>query len=261
MSEEKVGILLVDDDPAVRGLARIILAHEGWQVVEAGCLREAFEKVRVDGFRPHIAVVDLCLPDGLGTELVEDLQQARAKAKIVYITGDPGWLRRLDPASHTVLAKPFTPMQLVVVVRAALNSMRPVVVIVEPEPVYQRLLVSALEHESVEIAAATSIEEGLLLVSQRGAAVLITPEPMGEAALARLIELRGELPNLALIALATDAAVSGMKWYDRKLTKPYSAQSVADAVRHGLRLKSQTEVNSLKGSEMHQDGDGQGHDH
>ena len=260
MLEDKVDILLVDDDPAVRGLARIILAHEGWHVVEAGSLQEAFDKVRVDGFRPHIAVVDLCLPDGLGTELAEDIFQARARSKIVYITGDPGWLRRLDAGAHTVLAKPFTPMQLVVVVRAALDTMRPVVVIVEPERVYQRLLGSALEHESVEIAVAASFEEGLRQVRAREAAILITPEPIGEAALARLVALRDELPALAIIALATDAEASGLKWYDRKLIKPYSAQNVADAVRHGLRLKSETEAKILKGSEMHQNGDREGHD-
>lgn len=241
MDEEKIGILLVDDDRAVRSLARIILEHEGWQVEEAGSLQEAFDKMRMGGFRPHVAVVDLLLPDGLGTELVEDLRLARPKSKIVYITGDPGWLRRLSPKDDTVLAKPFTPAQLVVGVHEALDAMRPVVVMVESGRVYQRLIGSALEQESVKIATASSFDEGLLLASQKKAAVLLTPEPKEDAALARLLDLRRAMPALAVVALASDGPHSAANWYDRRLIPPYSAQSVGDAIRHVLNVRTQVE--------------------
>ena len=234
MEDDKAGILLVDDDPAVRGLARIILEHEGWRVEEAGSLREAVDRVRRDGFRPHLAVVDLSLPDGIGTGLADDLLRARPKSKIIYITGDPVRLRRLDAGRHSVLSKPFTPSQLVTVVRAALDTMRPVVVVVEAGRVYQRLIVSALEQEHLEIAAASSLDEGLLMARKREAAVLFTPEPDGEEALARLLDLRRVMPDLAVIALETGRNGSAPRWYDRKLVKPYSAQAVADAVRRVL---------------------------
>ena len=94
--KETVEILLVDDDEAVRGLARVILQHEGWQVAEAGSLLEATDKLREGDFRPQVAVVDLLLPDGLGTDLTQELHRVRRKSKVVYITGDPGWLRRLN---------------------------------------------------------------------------------------------------------------------------------------------------------------------
>ena len=256
MDAERIGILLVDDDRAVRSLARIILEHEGWQVEEAGSLQEAFDKMRTDGFRPHVAIVDLLLPDGLGTELVEDLRQARPKSKIVYITGDPGWLRRLSAKNETVLAKPFTPTQLGMAVRAALDAMRPVVVLVEPGRVYQRLIGSALEQESVMIATATSFDEGLLLASRKKAAVLLTPEPEEDDALARLLALRRAMPSLAVIALATDerSSPSPSNWYDRRLVKPYSAQSVADAMLHVLNLKTQIEGVPPKWGEADQNG-------
>lgn len=256
MDEEKTGVLLVDDDPAVRSLARIILQHEGWQVKEAGSLQEAFEILRAGGFRPHITVVDLLLPDGLGTELAEHLRQARAKSRIVYITGDPGWLRRLSAKAETVLAKPFTPVQLVVVVRAALATMRPVVVIVESGRVYQRLIDSALAQESVKIAAASSLDEGLQMARQQEAAVLLTPEPQHDDALIRLLEFRRAMPGLAVVALGTDAPRSTLVWYDRRLTPPYSAQSVADAIRHVLKLRTKTEDGPSKHVETHRDGDG-----
>ncbi len=231
MEEDKVGILLVDDDSAVRGLARIILAHEGWRVQEAASLQEAFDKVRVDGFRPHLAVIDLCLPDGLGTELIDDLRRARPRSTAVFITGDPILLRRLDAGRHPVLAKPFTPQQLVTVVRAALDTMKPVAVVVESVRVYRRLLGSTLARERLEIVTAASLDEGLLLARRREASVLFAPEPEEADALARLLDLRRALPGLAIIALETGGNGSAHRWYDRKLVKPYSAQAVTDAVR------------------------------
>jgi DNA-binding response OmpR family regulator len=256
MNQEKTGILLVDDDHAVRSFARIILEHEGWQVEEAGSLQEAFDQVRSCGFRPHVSVVDILLPDGVGTELVEDLRQARPKSKVIYITGDPGWLRRLSAQVGAVLAKPFTPVQLVVAVRAALETMRPVVVIVESGRVYQRLIGSALEQESVKLATASSFDEGLRLASETGAAVLFTPEPEEDGALARLLDLRREMPALAVVALASDGPRSAASWYDRRLIPPYSAQSVGDTILHVLNLKSQIESTPSEWAYAHKNGSG-----
>jgi len=244
LDEEKTGILLVDDDRAVRGLARVILEHEGWQVEEAGSLGEARDKLRTGGFRPHVTVVDLFLPDGLGTELAENLREARQKSEIVYITGDPGWLRRLSAGTASVLAKPFTPVQLVVAVRAALDALSPVVVIVESGRVYRRLIGSVLRQESVKIAIASSFDEGLLLARQKEAAVLFTPEPEEAGALARLLDLRREMPALAVVALAGDGPRSAAGWYDRRLVPPYSAQSVADVIQHVLKRRDRTQGGS-----------------
>jgi DNA-binding response OmpR family regulator len=256
MSEE-VGILLVDDDDAVRGLARVILEHERWHVVEAGSLREAFGRVRDGQFRPDVAVVDLLLPDGLGTELTEALRRARQRSKIIYITGDPGWLRRLNTGGNSVLAKPFTPLQLVVAVRAALQSLRPVVVFVESGRVFRRLLVSALEQAEVEIAMASSFEEGLLLARRREAAVLFTPSPRGADALTALLDLRKVLPSLEVVALDPDPSIGNPGWYGRRLVKSYSVQEVANAVRHALNRREEVDAPPSKGLEMHQDGDGE----
>jgi DNA-binding response OmpR family regulator len=254
---EKVDILLVDDDEAVRGFARVILEHERWHVVEAGSLQEAVGRVKEGQFRPDVAVVDLLLPDGLGTELTQGLRQLRPKSKIIYITGDPGWLRRLNAGGDSVLAKPFTPAQLVLAVRTALQSMRPVVVFVESERVFRRLLVSALEHVDVELTMASSFEEGLLWARQRAAAVLFTPAPRGADAVAALLDLRKALPSLEVVALNADASSGNSRWYDRRLVKSYSVQEVADAVRHALNRPGNAEAPPSEGREVHQDGDGE----
>lgn len=254
---EKVGILLVDDDDAVRGLARVILEHEGWYVKEAGTVEEARNRVREGGFRPSIAVVDLLLPDGFGTDLTEDLRQARHKSKIVYITGDPGWLRKLNGAGDCVLAKPFTPIQLVVAVRAALEGLKPVVVFVEAGRVYRRLIVSALQHSDAEVCMASTFEEGLLLARQHEASVLFTPSPGGDEALAVLLELRQKQPHMQVVALDSDAANGSPIWYDRRMLKSYSVQSVAEAVRYALNRMEEGSHSRSKGPEVHQNSDSQ----
>ena len=254
--KETVEILLVDDDEAVRGLARVILQHEGWQVAEAGSLLEATDKLREGDFRPQVAVVDLLLPDGLGTDLTQELHRVRRKSKVVYITGDPGWLRRLNSGSESVLAKPFTPVQLVVAVRAALETMKPVVVFVEPGRVYQRLITSALEHSGVEIIMASSFEEGLLLAGKREAAVLFAPSPGDEAALAGILDLAQRLPALEVVAIDVDPSKYSKKWYDRRLLKSYSVQEVVDTVRHAFGRRDNPVTAPSKWSEVHQDGNG-----
>jgi CheY-like chemotaxis protein len=254
---EKVGILLVDDDDAVRGLARVILEHEGWRVEEAGSVEEAKGKVREGGFRPHVAVVDLLLPDGFGTELTEDLRSARSKSKIVYITGDPSWLRKLNAGSESFLAKPFTPVQLIVAVRAALEALKPVVVFVESGRVYRRLILSALEHSDVEIAMASTFEEGLLLARKEEASVLFTPPPECDEALAGLLDLRQGLPHLEVVALDADGSNGHRAWYDHRLVKSYSVQMVAEAARRALNRREDAEAALSKGPEMHQNGNGQ----
>lgn len=252
---DKVGILLVDDDDAVRGLARVILEHEGWHVMEAGSVGEATGRVRDGGFRPHVAVVDLFLPDGLGTELSEDLLLARHKSRIIYITGDPGWLRRLNAGSESVLAKPFTPVQLVAAVRAALEAMKPVIVFVESGLVYRRLILSALEHVGVEVTIVSSFEEGLLVAHQREAAVLFTPSPGGDDALAALLNLRSALPRMEVIALASDPSPASSGWYDRRLVSSYSVQELAEVVVHAVNRRWNPSVSASKGSEVSQDGE------
>jgi CheY-like chemotaxis protein len=254
---EKVGILLVDDDDAVRGLARVILEHEGWHVEEAGSVEEARDKVRDGGFRPYVSVVDVLLPDGYGTELTGDLRRARRKSRIVYITGDPSWLRKLNAGDESVLAKPFTPVQLIVAVRAALARLKPVVVFVESGRVYRRLILSALEHADVEIAMASTFEEGLHLARRQEASVLFTPPPECDEALAGLIDLRQGLPFLEVVALDAEGSTGNPTWYDRRLATSYSVQVVAEAARQALNRREDAEATLSKRPEMHQNGDGQ----
>ena len=78
-------ILLVDDNPGVRDLLRIILAHQGHDVLIADCGRKAITMVAQS--KPHIAVLDLHLPDMGGLELLSQIHKLDAAVTILVLTG------------------------------------------------------------------------------------------------------------------------------------------------------------------------------
>jgi DNA-binding response OmpR family regulator len=64
-------ILVLEDDPAISELLELALTDSGSRVVTAASLREA--RKRCKERMPDLIIADLLLPDGLGTDLVQDL--------------------------------------------------------------------------------------------------------------------------------------------------------------------------------------------
>src|SRR5262245_7513628 len=64
--------LIVDDDPDFRESLGLIVAGEGYEVSQAGCLLDARQCLAAS--HPDVVLVDLMLPDGEGTELLHDEQ-------------------------------------------------------------------------------------------------------------------------------------------------------------------------------------------
>jgi len=63
-------ILMVEDNPDHIQLVRMSLEKHGfWQIDVATCMAEAFEKMRARSY--HVLLVDYCLPDGYGLDLLD----------------------------------------------------------------------------------------------------------------------------------------------------------------------------------------------
>jgi two-component system response regulator AtoC len=76
--------LLVDDDTnTLSGLAELV-AHEGFSVATASTLREA--RASIAERHPDVVLLDLCLPDGSGMDLFDDVK-SRSVTEVVLITG------------------------------------------------------------------------------------------------------------------------------------------------------------------------------
>jgi len=83
--DAKNSILIVDDDSKFRRTLSDILKARGWSVDVAGTGEEALSKPTSGSY--DVALVDLRLPDMVGTELFRPLQRLSLQTAIIVITG------------------------------------------------------------------------------------------------------------------------------------------------------------------------------
>jgi two-component system, cell cycle sensor histidine kinase and response regulator CckA len=118
-------ILLVEDDDQVRALARHILEHGGYRVLEARDAAEGLELARSHRGPIHLTVTDVVMPRMSGSEMAALLLIDRPDTKILFMSGytDDTIVRHgvLD-AGIAFLQKPLTPDGLVRKVREVLDG-------------------------------------------------------------------------------------------------------------------------------------------
>ena len=104
-------ILVVEDDPSIRGLVTDLLRDDGYEVVEATNGIEALDAV--DQNRPDLIVLDLMMPIMNGWQFVEEChRQSKCDDVPIVVTSAshdlPRTAERLRSLGvRTLLAKPF----------------------------------------------------------------------------------------------------------------------------------------------------------
>ena len=78
-----VRILLVDEEETFTHVVRLALELEGWEVVTVHSAADAL----ADRSRPDVVLLDMMLPDGLGTDVVQGMRAAGSQAVVVFVTG------------------------------------------------------------------------------------------------------------------------------------------------------------------------------
>ncbi len=107
-------ILLVEDDPQLRGIIAQNLSALGYMVFQAANFKEASEQLAL---KPHLMILDIGLPDATGWDVAAWLKSLTAPVPIIVISGytpDPKQVQRFAPVA--VLAKPFAIEQLLDIV-------------------------------------------------------------------------------------------------------------------------------------------------
>jgi len=125
----KETILLVEDEEALRELARMILEQYDYRVLEAGSGVQALKVWDEHKDEIDMLLTDMVMPEGMtGRDLAEKLQAERPAIKVLYSSGySPdvvGGYFKL-PENSFFLAKPYHPPKLAQAVRDCLDNTSP----------------------------------------------------------------------------------------------------------------------------------------
>jgi len=118
-------VLLVEDDPGVRGLVRVTLEQYGYSVLEASNGWEALQLQEQHQGPIHLLIADIVVPQMNGQELAARLSLLRPDILVLYMSGytDKSIILEGVLSSGTAfIKKPFTPEALAAKVREVLDS-------------------------------------------------------------------------------------------------------------------------------------------
>ncbi len=118
-------LLLVEDDPVLRGGLVELFTREGYRVIEAGSVREA--RAKKDDSVQGI-VMDVGLPDGDGVGLCREWRAQGEKRPILFLTAKDeefDVVRGLDSGGNDYVTKPFRMQELLSRVRVLLRNSQP----------------------------------------------------------------------------------------------------------------------------------------
>jgi PAS domain S-box-containing protein len=117
-------VLLVEDEPTVREMARATLEDGGYRVIEAGDGREALNIWDRSSAEIDLVVTDMVMPNGVsGGALARKLQAHTPDLQVICTSGyTPEYIARDLPANDriTFLPKPYLPNQLLQIVQRCL---------------------------------------------------------------------------------------------------------------------------------------------
>ena len=119
-------ILIVEDEPVLRSMARDILEECGYRILEASSGREALDVWNQRAKEIDLLLTDMVMPDGIsGTDLAEKLQASQPRLKIVFTSGytaNEVNQEMLNRTGASFLSKPYTQAELAKTVRDCLDK-------------------------------------------------------------------------------------------------------------------------------------------
>ncbi len=116
--------LVLEDEREIRQFVRMSLEAEGWQVHEAGTVKQGL--VEAGTRRPDLIIADLGLPDGDGVDFIREVRTWSAVPIIVLSarTHEDEKVAALDAGADDYITKPFGVNELLARTRASLRRLR-----------------------------------------------------------------------------------------------------------------------------------------
>jgi CheY-like chemotaxis protein len=112
-------VLVVDDDPGLRGLYSTYLSLSGLRVTEAPTGRSALERARQQ--HPDVVVTDIVMPEMDGAELSRQLR-SDCRTRDIPIIAVSGHAHSVETAADLVIEKPCDPSQILRAIESVLGD-------------------------------------------------------------------------------------------------------------------------------------------
>ena len=107
-------VLLVDDEPSIRKLVRVILEDSGYVVLDAANGLEGLALCRAHPGPIHVLLSDIVMPELGGHGLAARALELRPALKVLFMSGytqEPAFGAPVGPV-HAFLQKPFSSIAL-----------------------------------------------------------------------------------------------------------------------------------------------------
>ena len=121
MTQATHRILIIEDEPAIRDVLRVVLARQGYLVIEADTAARG--EIEARSHKPDLLLVDLGLPDTDGLTVIRHVR-AWSPVPIVVLsarTMEQQRIAALDAGADDYITKPFSVPELLARVRAGLR--------------------------------------------------------------------------------------------------------------------------------------------
>jgi two-component system KDP operon response regulator KdpE len=114
-------VLVIEDEPAIRNVLKVLLQAEQYRVIEADTALRA--EIETRSHKPDLLLIDLGLPDGDGLTVIRRVR-AWSPVPIVVLsarTMEEQKIAALDAGADDYVTKPFSAPELLARIRAALR--------------------------------------------------------------------------------------------------------------------------------------------
>ncbi|MDZ7290243.1 MAG: sigma-54 dependent transcriptional regulator [candidate division KSB1 bacterium] len=204
---DKANILIIDDEEALRDSCSQALQKEGYTVRCAKDGMEGLEFFKKEFF--HVVLLDLRLPGLDGMEVLSKIKEESPETPVIIITAYASIesaIEAMKRGAFDYLAKPFSPEELRIVIRKALDSRNILL-----ENIYLRKELEAKTEFDLVVGKSKAMEKVLDIVrrvSPTESTVLITGESgTGKELIARAIHKHSTRRNGPFVAVDCGALV------------------------------------------------------
>jgi hypothetical protein len=118
-------VMIVEDEPAVRRLAKDVLVTAGYTVLEASNGKEALELSEAHDEPLHLLLTDVVMPGMNGRDLARRMLETRPGLRVLFTSGYTDLTvveEALADPRTAFLQKPFSPPRLTQAVRDLLDK-------------------------------------------------------------------------------------------------------------------------------------------